>query len=295
MRTEWENSKSHLEATLNSAQENFQVQQQFQQRSTQLLDEERARSQELKGIIECYQLQIDEKQRELDETLHLHSAEIRLNEELLLKQQQLEREKEQLQMDQDTISQRYDSLCSKLLSIETQQQIQQKKYEEDMQNFNQLKQSLQESQVTLIRREDEYENKLKIANNAKLALERAQNEVNAKAELLAKQLEIFQQHGLPPKERIFQQMMGDLKHMFKKHHPQSPKCFISYAWEDSSTPSGKEANLLMQQWIGRLTNDLRKIGMQVFFDLDNMQGNLKATMMNNISQSDHFIIICTPR
>jgi hypothetical protein len=55
------------------------------------LDEEKARSQELKGMMEHYQLQMDEKQRELKAILQSRSAEICLNEELLLKQQQLER------------------------------------------------------------------------------------------------------------------------------------------------------------------------------------------------------------
>jgi myosin heavy subunit len=295
MRDLWENSKFHLEATVNSAKEALQDQQESQMRASQLLNNEKARRQQLEEVLENYHQKVIEKQRELDNVLQLHAMQVQSNDELVLKQQQLEREREELIRDQDILSQQYQTLSSKLSLMEIQQQEQLKKYEKDMHDFQQMRKSLEKSQLDLSKRENEYENKLRMANNAKEALEKAQKEVNIKAELLAKQLQIFQQHGLPPKERAFQQMLGDLRHTFKKHHLSPPRCFISYAWEDNSTPSGREANLQMQQWIERLTNDLRKLGMHVFFDLQNMRGNLKATMMNHISQSDCFIIICTPR
>jgi len=106
-------------------------------------------------------------------------------------------------------------------------------------------------------------------------------------------LKIFQQHGLTPKERAFQQMLRDLKRLFKRQDPR--KCFISYAWEDNNTPEGKAANTQMQQWLTRLTSDLRNVGAEVFFDLDNMHGSLRETMCYNISHSDYFLILCTPR
>jgi DNA repair exonuclease SbcCD ATPase subunit len=292
MRTQWENSKSHLEATVNSVQEALQSETESQTRSSQLLAEERTRCQQLKGILEGCQQQVMEKQSELDKIQAIQSQK---NENFLAKQQQMEKEREELLRDQETLSQQYQTLSLKLSLMETQQQEQVMKYEKDMHDFQQLQKSLEQSQLDLGRRENEYESKLRMANSAKEALEKAQHEVNAKAELLAKQLQIFQKHGLHPKERAFQQMLGDLRHLFKKHRLPSPKCFISYAWEDNSTTVGRDANLYMQQWIERLTNDLQKLGMQVFFDLQNMCGNLKLTMMKNISESDQFIIICTPR
>jgi len=177
-------------------------------------------------------------------------------------------------------------------------EIQESKMKQELKEYEesqQLVKSLQESHQQLANREKEYENKLKSAQLAKQSLEKAQQEARGKAELLAKQLEIFRQHGFTPQERAFQQTLGDVKQLLKRNQVQPPKCFISYAWENISTPDGEASNKLMQQWLERLSKDLQKIGCKVFFDLDNMQGNLRETMKNNIGQSNCFIVICTPQ
>jgi hypothetical protein len=161
--------------------------------------------------------------------------------------------------------------------------------------FEQLKKSLQQAQQELSNREKEWQSKQAQASKAEHDLRQAQQTVSAKAELLATQLRIFQQLGLPPKERAFQQFLSDAKRLFKNKGILPPTCFISYAWEDDSTPTGKAANEQMQQWLGRLTRDLRMLGMNVFFDLDNIHGSLRAAMRYNIAQSDYFILIGTPR
>jgi len=51
----------------------------------------------------------------------------------------------------------------------------------------------------------------------------------------------------------------------------------------------------MQKCLDRLTKDLRKLGVRVFFDVDNLQGNLRDSMRRNITQSNCFIVVCTPR
>jgi len=155
--------------------------------------------------------------------------------------------------------------------------------------------SFEESQQNLARQGEEYERKLKSSQVAKQSLEKARQEAMEKAELLSKQLEIFRQHGLSPQERAFLRSLGEAKQLLKHHQVQTPRCFISYAWENMATPDGKALNKEMQEWIGRLSKDLKKLGCKVFFDLSDMSGNLRKTMLNNISQSNCFIIICTPQ
>jgi myosin heavy subunit len=294
MKSQWEISKSQFEATVNNVQqEALQTQQELQERSSIMLKQEMQNSQQMKGILNNFEMMVCKKESELDDIRQLRNKENQLNESLLSRQRQLEQEKDDLMREQTILKQRYEMMCSTISMMERDHEIQLKKSEEDMSHFQELKQSLQDSQHTLNKLEKDYEDKLRSSNRAKEAVEKVRGEVIVKAELLAKQLEIYRKHGLSPKEKAFQETLDELKRLFKNHQP--PKCFISYAWEDRSTPSGEEANLHMQQWIGRLTNDLRKLGMQVFFDLDNMKNNLKSTMIDNITRSDYFIIICTPR
>jgi TIR domain len=123
----------------------------------------------------------------------------------------------------------------------------------------------------------------------------AKNTVEHENESLQARLGFFEKHGIPPKEHAFQQFLTYSKRLFKSKGLRSPNCFISYAWEDDSTLAGKEANEQMQHWIERLATDLRKLGLTVFFDLDNMHGSLRAAMRDNIARSDYFLLICTPR
>jgi len=175
------------------------------------------------------------------------------------------------------------------------EEIKKKKESEAYQLSQQSIKSLEESQQNLAKREEEYERKLKSSQAAKISLEKAQQETREKAELLAMQLKIFQQHGLSPQEKAFQKTLGQTKQLFRRHQLQPPRCFISYAWEDMNTPEGKSANERLQEWNRRLSKDLQKVGCKVFFDLENMQGNLKDAMRDNISQSNCFIVMCTPQ
>jgi len=207
-----------------------------------------------------------------------------------LQQRKLEKEKEELTQDRDTISQIYEA---SLMRIEMEKE-RTRSEEQSRQLLKSLLDYLNQVEI----RDMECETKLKAAQLAKQSLERAQLEARDKAELLSKQLEIFRQYGLSSEEKVFQQTLREAKKVFKRQQlqVQAPKCFISYAWENMRTQgNGEAANLSMQRWLRRLSNDLLKLKCKVCFNLDDMQGNLRNTIRSNIEQSNCFIIICTPQ
>ncbi len=94
---------------------------------------------------------------------------------------------------------------------------------------------------------------------------------------------------------LFQDFIGKVKTLMDKNKLEARRCFISYAWEDESTPSGKEANEKLQGTLERLADDLKKVNVEVFLDVKKIQGNLKKCMQENVKRSDYLIVIGTPR
>ena len=76
---------------------------------------------------------------------------------------------------------------------------------------------------------------------------------------------------------------------------KNPICFISYAWEDSRTDTGKATNAIWHARLSRIKEDLEKIGAQVFLDIYDMHGDMQARMQENIAKSDFIFLIGTPR
>jgi len=70
----------------------------------------------------------------------------------------------------------------------------------------------------------------------------------------------------------------------------SKNLFISYAWETDQSKNEK-----LQTEIKRLTEDLMQTGAKIYFDLQNMRGDINADMQHNIERSDHVLFILTPR
>jgi hypothetical protein len=141
MTAQWERSKSHLEAAVNSSQEALQAEQIVGKRTSHLLDEERQRSQQMS---DHYQNLLNEKQGELDNVFLLHSKEIRFNEELLSKQRQLEGEKEDLIREQSTSKENYDKMYSRISSMEHQQATKLLEYQQLQQDLQQKLQHIQD-------------------------------------------------------------------------------------------------------------------------------------------------------
>jgi hypothetical protein len=133
-------------------------------------------------------------------------------------------------------------------------------------------------------KEREFLFSLKSAKGESQELHLSYQRAREKSELLEKQLEVFTLYGLSPEENAFQQALKEIKLVFKKSQLQSPKVFVSYACDPS-----------LQKWITRLSKDLQTVGSKVFFDLDDMHGNVKDSLKQHIDQSNYFISVCTPR
>jgi len=94
----------------------------------------------------------------------------------------------------------------------------------------------------------------------------------------------------PERENIFKELLYSINNYTRDNKLTPPKCFISYAWEVDETKK-----IVQQEWLTKLKEYLEILSVVVFFDLFDMELNLKATMLNNINDSDFVIIICTPR
>ncbi len=95
------------------------------------------------------------------------------------------------------------------------------------------------------------------------------------------------------REIAFNQFLHELKNILPKNI--QIKCFISYAWEDNSTPAGKAKNDKCQNRLTRIKNDLGILGVDVFFDLYDMHGAMKLRMEQSLASSHFVFLIGTPR
>jgi hypothetical protein len=100
-------------------------------------------------------------------------------------------------------------------------------------------------------------------------------------------------HGLSPEEVAFRELLGNTKRLLKASGQKSITCFISYGWEQLSTPEGKAANQQLQAGLLRLVLHLRKVGVNTFFDIQRMSGNMEACMTDNLTTSDYIFLIGT--
>lgn len=64
------------------------------------------------------------------------------------------------------------------------------------------------------------------------------------------------------------------------------KCFISYAWNPNP-----QDNAVLQAKLTKLKGDLMRAGMEVLFDLDNMEGHIETYMKKGIEGSDRVLLI----
>ena len=55
------------------------------------------------------------------------------------------------------------------------------------------------------------------------------------------------------------------------------------------------ANERLQAWLRRITHDLETIGIKVFLDIEGMKGKMSGWMEQSIAESDHILLIGTPR
>lgn len=257
---------------------------------------ERSRAQQLSDQVGNFNLLIKQKQEQLEgmnKQLQASQLTVLEIENLKARQVKLEEEKNSLIRDKETLIEVTLTLQSQIQVLQKEKQEQQEQGEKN--NIKQLRQLLRQAQRDLEERVKEHQQKLKEMEEAKSNLEKAQKTLAERTKKFNNQLQIFQKYGLPPKVKVFQEFLTYCKRDFKRENLLSPKIFISYAWEDSRIPGGKEANENLQKWLNTLTKNLQKIGASVFFDLDNLSGNLRDSMRNNIEKSNFFILVTTPR
>jgi len=88
----------------------------------------------------------------------------------------------------------------------------------------------------------------------------------------------------------FQKKLLQIRDYIKDKNEKPRKCFISYAWEEDERKKTQ-----LKEWLNQFKDDLVSVNLKVFFDLDDMTGDFKKTMHDNIDDSDFIFIICTPR
>ena len=92
------------------------------------------------------------------------------------------------------------------------------------------------------------------------------------------------------------QLLTDINSLMKKSSPHyTPRVFISYAWENTSTQEGVNNNSKLQRYLEKLRDDLQSAGISVFLDISHMHGDLKTRMNQYLTESDVVISILTPR
>lgn len=95
------------------------------------------------------------------------------------------------------------------------------------------------------------------------------------------------------KRRVFEEFLSETRDILKGH--KLPKVFISYAWESLKTPEGRAENEKLQSRLVILQKDLEFVGMEVFLDIKELQGNYREAMHSGIDRADFVILIGTPR
>lgn len=105
---------------------------------------------------------------------------------------------------------------------------------------------------------------------------------------------------------IFRDCLEGVNDLLKKNQIPLRTAFFSYAWEDQSTEAGQKANLELQCFLKRLSQDLSRIAKDlkspaqegrsaVFFDLEHNTGHIETWISQSVDRSDYFLIVGTPR
>jgi len=97
------------------------------------------------------------------------------------------------------------------------------------------------------------------------------------------------------KDNAFQKALGDIGSLLRAHKVSAKTIFISYAWEDETTPAGKIENQQLQALLQRIAKDLETVGARVLLDIEGMKGKMSGWMEQGIAESDYIILVGTPR
>ena len=92
-----------------------------------------------------------------------------------------------------------------------------------------------------------------------------------------------------PEHQTFEKLLVEVKALMQKKNIKSPSGFISYAW-----PSDSEELKILQAWLTQLKKDFAQLGIDIFLDIENMNGNMRECM-RLINEKDFVLLIGTPR
>lgn len=95
------------------------------------------------------------------------------------------------------------------------------------------------------------------------------------------------------REAAYKEFLQDIKSFLPKLN--LPSCFISYAWDDSTTQEGRDKNKIWHERLSKIKNDFKLLGVEVFLDIYDMNNQLNLTMADNIERSRFIFLIGTKR
>ena len=98
----------------------------------------------------------------------------------------------------------------------------------------------------------------------------------------------LQNPALNSDRKAFENFLSQVKALMERKNLIPPSGFISYAWE-----SGTD-NTQLQEWLTQLKKDFGKLGINLFLDIQNMNGNMRECMQI-LSEREFVLLIGTPR
>ncbi len=99
-----------------------------------------------------------------------------------------------------------------------------------------------------------------------------------------------EEQGVSPQEDAFQRYLRSIQDLLSQYQIAAPKIFISHSLE---VEENGERTLLLN-FLKRLSQNLRTLGLSVFFDLETAKEQVEARMRDAIVNSDYFLVVGTP-
>lgn len=288
---QWRVEKASLEQRLQELH-NLRAEQQ------QRLSEGQTRLQAMQDKLANTETQLRKTQCELD-SVQAELARLSRSEQdyraLLDRQAKLEQDKACLEREKQDWRQRHENLRVRLLLLEAEQHEllarvpQADALPAQQADLTRQRAHLDARQISLQNQQDSPARQQQLQ-----ALASEERDWRAQAELMEAQLRIFEQYGVSPIERALNTFLKELKRS-PLLNQRLPQIFISYAWEDTTTPAGRTANERLQGQLLRLERYLEKLGATVWLDVTSLHGNMNHYMETKLAASRYVLLIGTPR
>jgi len=165
------------------------------------------------------------------------------------------------------------------------------KYKKEFYEALDKRQTATETLISAVeQKEQEVQKMQKLLENLKQEKAAMEKQAMEKSQHILKQLEIYRNYGLTPKQKALDDFLKSIKREMKKRKITFPKCFISYAWEEE-----EQKRSFLQSYLRHIKSDLEKAGIKVLLDISNLISNMQEYMKHEIDTSDFILFIGTPR